>query len=350
MNKDELYMNRCLMLASYGRGKVSPNPMVGAVVVVDDRIVGEGYHRCCGEAHAEVNAINAVLDKALLKRATLYVNLEPCSHYGKTPPCADLIVKSAIPRVVIGMLDPNPMVNGRGVKILQQAGVETTVGVLEANARLLNRRFVAFVEQQRPYVILKWAETADGCIDAFRSDATTPPLEISNSTTKTLNHQIRTHEDAIMVGTNTALLDNPHLTARKWSGKNPIRIVLDRTLRLPSSYRLFNKAAKTIVFNSVKDETQDNIFFCKIDFAKKVVPQVLDILYQLSIKSLIVEGGNMLLSEFISLGLWDECCIETSARNLVKGAGVVAPTLTNFRVVEESKIGDNKVVVCNRLN
>ena len=220
---EEKYMHRCLQLAQFGGGYVSPNPMVGAVLVINDEIIGEGYHRRFGEAHAEPNAINSVENKELLKQATLYVNLEPCSFYGKTPPCADLIVRSGIPRVVIGTLDPHPKVSGKGVKILEEAGIEVAVGVLKQECRELNKRFFIFQEQKRPYVLLKWAQTRDGFMDKLRSNATQTPLLISNNITKLLTHKMRSENQSILVSTNTVLLDNPSLTVRNWSGKNPIR-------------------------------------------------------------------------------------------------------------------------------
>ena len=266
---DELYMMRCLQLAAMAEGQTSPNPMVGAVIVHDGRIIGEGYHHRAGEPHAEPNAIASVKDESLLREATMYVSLEPCSHWGKTPPCADLIVRKGLKRVVIATLDPNPKVAGRGVKILQDAGIEVTVGVMEEEARWLNRRFMTVQEKHRPYVILKWAETEDGIIDVCRDSLYKPlsptdsspnleehlkcgPIKISSSVTKTLNHQVRVEEDAIMVATKTALLDDPHLTVTKWTGRNPVRVLLDRSLRVPADYRIFDGAAKTIVFTNAQ--------------------------------------------------------------------------------------------------
>ena len=243
--QDELYMSRCLQLAAMAEGQTSPNPMVGAVIVLDGKIIGEGYHHRAGEPHAEPNAIASVVDEGLLKEATMYVSLEPCSHWGKTPPCADLIVRKGLKRVVIATLDPNPKVAGRGVKILKDAGIDVTVGVLEEEARWLNRRFMTVQEKGRPYVILKWAETEDGIIDVCREEKGNGPIRISNSVTKTLNHQVRVEEDAIMVATKTALLDDPHLTVTKWTGKNPVRVLLDRSLRVPANYRIFDDAARS---------------------------------------------------------------------------------------------------------
>lgn len=310
---DELYMMRCLQLAVMAEGQTSPNPMVGAVVVHDGKIIGEGYHHRAGEPHAEPNAIASVRDESLLKEATMYVSLEPCSHWGKTPPCADLIVRKGLKKVVIATLDPNPKVAGRGVKILQDAGIEVVVGVLEEEARWLNRRFMTVQEKHRPYVILKWAETADGIIDVCREEKGNGPIKISNSVTKTLNHQVRVEEDAIMVATCTALLDDPHLTVTKWTGRNPVRVLLDRTLRVPADYRIFDGEARTIVFCETRDmrhETRDNVEFVEIDFEKNIVQNILDELYKRGIMSIIIEGGAKWLQTVIDSGLWDEARVE----------------------------------------
>ena len=236
LSTDEKYMARCLQLAQSGGGYVSPNPMVGAVIVCNDRIIGEGYHRHIGEAHAEPNAIYSVNNKELLSQSTLYVNLEPCSHYGKTPPCADLIVKKRIKKVVIGTLDPNPKVSGRGAEILRDAGIEVIVGVLEKECHTLNRRFFTFQINKRPYILLKWAQTRDGFIDHCRSDNSIQALKISNSITQLLTHKMRSENMAIMVSTNTVLLDNPSLTLRYWFGKSPLRVAIDRKNMIPDNY------------------------------------------------------------------------------------------------------------------
>ena len=329
--RDELYMMRCLQLAAMAEGQTSPNPMVGAVIVYDGRIIGEGYHHRAGEPHAEPNAIASVRDEALLKEATMYVSLEPCSHWGKTPPCADLIVRKGLKRVVIATLDPNPKVAGRGVKILQDAGIEVTVGVMEKEARWLNRRFMTVQEKRRPYVILKWAETADGIIDVCRKEKGSGPIKISNSVTKTLNHQVRVEEDAIMVATKTALLDDPHLTVTKWTGKNPVRVLLDRTLRVPADYRIFDGAARTIVFTNAQyadpsvlrtpplkqgRNIGDNVEFVGIDFEGGVVRAVLDELYKRGVMSIIIEGGAQWLQTVIDSGLWDEARVERGAHSI----------------------------------
>lgn len=338
--QDELYMMRCLQLATMAEGQTSPNPMVGAVIVYDGKIIGEGYHHRAGEPHAEPNAIASVRDESLLKEATMYVSLEPCSHWGKTPPCADLIVRKGLKRVVIATLDPNPKVAGRGVKILQDAGIEVTVGVLEEVARWLNRRFMTVQEKHRPYVILKWAETEDGIIDVCRTEKGNGPIKISNSVTKTLNHQVRVEEDAIMVATNTALLDDPHLTVTKWTGKNPVRVLLDRTLRVPADYRIFDSAAKTIVFysqQSIVDSQrlmQKNVEYVGVDFDDKIVETILEELAKRNILSIIIEGGAKWLQTVIDSGLWDEARIEKGPNSVKLGVnsdakGVKAPTLNS---------------------
>lgn len=340
---DEKYMRRCLQLAAMAEGKTSPNPMVGAVIVCNDTIIGEGYHHRAGEPHAEPNAINSVKNREMLKESTLYVSLEPCSHWGKTPPCADLIVKNKLKRVVIAMQDPNPLVSGRGIEILRSAGIEVEVGVMADEARWLNRRFLSVQEKNRPYVILKWAETADGFIDIQREERGNGPLKISNTVTKTLNHRIRTHEDAIMVATRTALLDNPHLTVTKWSGRNPVRLLLDRSCKVPADSKIYDIAAKTIVFTSEEGykshpSVGDNVLFEIVDFSKPLAAQVLDVLMKHNIQSVIIEGGSRWLQTFIDEKLWDEAKIEVSQQ--IIGSGVKSPEIDGIIVAEENFDGN----------
>ena len=325
MNNELKYISRCLQLAELGAGYVAPNPMVGAVLVCDDKIIGEGYHRHYGEAHAEPNAINSVKDKDLLKQSTLYVNLEPCSHYGKTPPCADLIVSSGIPRVVIGTLDPNPKVAGRGVEILRKAGVEVVVGVLEAECRELNKRFFIFQEQKRPYVLLKWAQTQDGFMDRVRTTVTEPPLQISNSITRQLTHKMRSENQSILVGANTVLLDNPSLTVRNWSGKSPIRIGIDRQRRIPDDFHLLDGSIPTLIFTEKDEVDKLHVEFVKIDFGTNSVETILNEIYKRNIHSVLVEGGPTILNSFIESGLWDEANIEIAPLRIVEG--MAAPVL-----------------------
>ena len=245
-----LYMARCLELAGRGRGNVAPNPMVGAVIVCDDRIIGEGFHRCYGEAHAEVNAIASVEDESMLRNSTLYVNLEPCSHHGKTPPCAGLIINKGIPRVVVACVDPYPEVAGRGIKMLREAGVDVVVGAMEREAMELNRYFFTAHKKHRPYIILKWAQSSDGFIDKLRKDVSQKPAQLSTHMTHMMVHKLRSEVQSIMVGTNTAILDNPSLTVRYWSGKSPVRALIDRNLRVPESCRLFDETQQTIVYTN----------------------------------------------------------------------------------------------------
>ncbi len=300
-------MQRCLDLAAHGLGKVAPNPMVGAVVVHDEKIIGEGYHEVYGQAHAEVNAIAQVRDKELLSESTLYVNLEPCSHHGKTPPCADLIISYQIPRVVIANQDPFPAVAGRGIARLRKAGVEVITGVLEKEAYELNKRFMIFHTQQRPYVILKWAETKDGFIDQKRlPNDDQKPQWITNQLSKRLVHKWRTEEQAIMVGTNTALYDNPQLTARLWEGKDPLRILLDRHLRLPKDLFLFDQSVPTLVFTEQERESIHQLEYIRIPFDQNELKAVMHELYHRTIQSIIVEGGSELLQSFLEQNLWDE--------------------------------------------
>lgn len=376
IESDEIYMKRCLQLALMAEGNTFPNPMVGAVIVHQGKIIGEGYHHKAGLPHAEPNAIYSVKDQSLLKDSTLYVSLEPCSHYGKTPPCAKLIIDKQIPRVVIACLDPNPLVSGRGVKMLQEAGIEVKTGVLESEARRLNRRFITFQEKHRPYVILKWAQTADGFIDIAREDIGSGPIRISNGVTKTLNHQLRSTEGAIMVATRTALLDNPHLTTSKWSGNNPVRVVLDRRGIIPETNKIFDNRATTLVFttkegaekhltqrsnylnqNKIKSIQEkdkdlyfekgngiiklfenDNIEYITIDFDTNIVTQILDNLYHYNIQSIIIEGGSMWLNTVINSGLWDEARIETSKS--IINTGIKAPFIDGIEIKSEI-IGDN---------
>lgn len=335
---DEIFMRRCIELAKCGFGTASPNPMVGAVIVCDGKIIGEGWHRKCGEAHAEVNAVNSVADKSLLKKSTIYVSLEPCAHVGRTPACADMLIREGIPNIVVGSIDPFEKVAGKGIEKLKNAGRNVKIGVLRDECDWLNRRFFTFHTKRRPYVILKWAQTADGFIDGIRNDSKTPPLKITDQHFSTLVHKWRTEEDAILVGTRTALLDNPQLTARLWSGRNPVRVCIDREMEIPTSSKIFDNQAKTIVITSrtlslSKGEIEgsnsrnfgySNILFCPANFNESLVPQILDILYRNEIQSVIVEGGAQTLNSFISLGLWDEARIFTNSR-LTIGNGIKAP-------------------------
>ena len=322
---EDKYMARCLQLARGGEGFVAPNPMVGAVVVHDGQIIGEGYHRQFGGPHAEVNAIASVSHPELLSDSTLYVSLEPCSHYGKTPPCAELIIKKHIPRVVVACMDPFPQVSGRGDEMLRNAGVEVVTGVLESEAKKLNKAFMTFQEKHRPYIILKWAQSADGFIDKLRNEATDPKAVISTDATRRHVHKLRTEVAAILVGTRTALLDDPSLTVRHWIGKNPVRLAVDRTLKIPESYHLLDGTVPTILFTEKEGKTIPGVEYEQVDFAQPLVPQILDSLYRRKLNSLLVEGGTMLLNQFIEMHLWDEARVETGKMKL--GRGVKAPKI-----------------------
>lgn len=324
MTNDEKYISRCIQLAKNACCNAAPNPMVGAVIVHNGIIIGEGYHIRCGEPHAEVNAIRSVKDESLLKEATIYVSLEPCSHYGKTPPCADLIIEKGIPEVVIGCMDPFSMVAGRGIEKLRNAGIKVTVGVLEEECQQLIRRFITFNTQKRPYITLKWAESADGFIDKKREDGN--PAILSSPLTSMVVHKRRAEHDAILVGRRTALLDNPSLTTRNWFGKDPIRLVIDKNLTLSKHLQLFDGKIRTLVFTQ-KDTTESHplVEYIRLDFSLNILPQIMKVLYTLKIQSLLVEGGSILLQSFINDGLWDEAYIETSPIYL--NEGVRAPKI-----------------------
>jgi diaminohydroxyphosphoribosylaminopyrimidine deaminase/5-amino-6-(5-phosphoribosylamino)uracil reductase len=337
-------MQRCLELAALGMGSVSPNPMVGAVIVHGRRIIGEGYHQRYGEAHAEVNAINSVLSKyddaeELLRDSTIYVSLEPCAHYGKTPPCADLIIKHGIPRVVVGCRDPFKQVDGKGIEKLQQAGIEVTTGVLETECKWLNRRFFTRVQQKRPYVILKWAQTADG----FFAPADNQQLWITGDESRRLVHKWRSEEDAILVGKYTVAIDNPQLNTRYWPGKSPKRVVIDRRLELAASSNIYDQSVETLVFNEVKTDIDGKIKYIALEDFERFVPQyILFQLYLQDIQSVIIEGGAHTLNSFIEAGLWDEARIFTG--EAILGKGINAPCVTGA-IAGESLIGNDRLQI-----
>jgi diaminohydroxyphosphoribosylaminopyrimidine deaminase / 5-amino-6-(5-phosphoribosylamino)uracil reductase len=337
----EIFMQRCLDLALLGMGHVAPNPMVGCVIVYDGRIIGEGYHQKFGEAHAEVNAIRSVKDRALLSQSILYVSLEPCAHFGKTPPCSDLIIESHIPHVVIGTIDPFAKVAGRGIERMQKSGIKVEVGVLENECRELNRRFFTFHEKKRPYVLLKWAQTLDGFIDTDRSEIQHPTW-ITNALAKRLVHKQRSEESAILIGTHTAKLDNPALTVREWSGNQPVRIVLDRKGRLSCNLYIFDQKVPTWVFTEVIRENSENLKFIFLDFNQDILPQLLDELYKQDILSVIVEGGRILLESFLRDNLWDEAFVYTG--NQFFGKGISAPHIT-AKIIAFEHLDDCKLHV-----
>lgn len=329
----ETYMLRCLQLAKKGIRSAYPNPMVGCVIVHKNTIIGDGYHKNYGEAHAEVNAINSVSNKSLLAESTIYVSLEPCAHFGKTPPCADLIVQNNIPHVVIGCIDTYAEVAGKGIEKLKKAGIKVTLGILEKECVAINKRFFTFHHKKRPYIILKWAQTQDGFIDIDRSQNKEIDNWITCAASKTLVHKWRSEEHAIMIGTNTALNDNPSLTVREWKGKNPIRVVLDLNLRLPKNLTIFNEEAPTIVFNSIKNEVAKNITYIKVEPSENMLQQCMDKLFEQQITSIIIEGGVQLLQGFIDENLWDEAKVFTGNKTFEKG--LKAPIINSSPIFSE---------------
>jgi diaminohydroxyphosphoribosylaminopyrimidine deaminase/5-amino-6-(5-phosphoribosylamino)uracil reductase len=341
MRTAETFMQRCLDLALLGIGDVAPNPMVGCVIVHQGVIIGEGYHIKYGGPHAEVNAIRSVKNPGLLAESTLYVSLEPCAHFGKTPPCSDLIIEKQIPHVVIGTIDLFAEVAGKGIERMRKAGIEVEVGLLEKKCRTLNRRFFTFHEQKRPYLILKWAQTLDGFIDTDRTE-TKHPTWITNALAKRLVHKQRSEESAILIGTNTADFDNPALTVREWTGSQPIRMTIDRSGRLDKNLTIFNGKAPTWVFTGINQEDRVNLKFIRIDFNQNILPQMMDELYRRNILSVIVEGGLQLLNSFLELNLWDEAFVYTG--NQFFGKGVTAPNISG-KVVAYRKLDDCKLHV-----
>ena len=339
-------MQRCLQLATNGIGNVAPNPLVGALVVHQETIIGEGYHIQFGGPHAEVNAINAVVDKEMLKQSTLYVNLEPCSHFGKTPPCASLIVEMGIPRVVIGMQDPFADVNGNGIAVLKKAGVEVICNVLKAECQELNKRFVTFHTKKRPYIILKWAQTRDGFIDKERTTDEAIINWITDDHTRLLVHKWRAEEQAIITGTNTIMKDNPQLTVRDWAGKNPLRLIIDKDLKVAMNAKVFSQDAKTIIFNAKRNLIQDRIEYVMLDFSQDILPQIMLFLYNRNMQSLIVEGGRILLQSFIDANLWDEARIFSGNTFFFKGTK--APEIEGTIVSTETIGKDSLCFLRNR--
>ncbi len=331
-------MRRCLELARRGLGTTYPNPLVGSVIVHEGRIIGEGFHHRSGEPHAEVLAVRAVTDRRLLRQSTLYVNLEPCSHHGRTPPCADMIVREGIPRVVIGTLDTSEKVSGRGVARLRDGGVEVITGVLEEESRYVNRRFFTFHEKKRPYVLLKWAESADGFLDEERLPGQEGPNWISGPLGRQAVHRWRTQEEAILVGRKTALIDDPLLTAREWWGKNPLRLVIDRDLTLPATLRIFNDEAPTIVFNHRLSRRHEHPEPVRIDFREEILPQILEELYRRQVQSVMVEGGAYTLQKFIEADLWDEARVFKGERYFHAGVKAPAP---GRQPAEKIDLGDS---------
>lgn len=331
----EFYIKRCIELAKKATGKTYPNPLVGAVIVHNGKIIGEGYHQKAGESHAEINAINSVKNPEILPESTIYVSLEPCAHFGKTPPCSLKLKEIGFKNVVIGAMDSHDKVNGKGKKILMDAGIETISGILEDDCRELNKRFFTFHEKKRPYLILKWAESQDGFIDKDYK-----PTKISNELASQFVHQIRSEEHAILVGTQTALNDNPSLTTRLIEGRNPVRILIDFELKVPRDFKIYNNEAPTLVFNQEKDTEEENIKFIKIS-KENFLEKLLQKLYENQIQSVLVEGGSRTLQTFIDANLWDETIIIKN-ENLILENGTKAPIFEG-NLVEEIDFRDNRV-------
>ena len=321
------FMNKCIALAKQGLGNTYPNPLVGSVVVYKGEVIGSGWHQKSGEAHAEVHSIHHVSDRSLLADSTLYVNLEPCNHYGKTPPCTDLIIQSGIRHVVIGMKDPFEKVNGRGIQKLRHAGVRVDVGIEAAACRELNKRFITTIEKQRPYIILKWAETLDRFL-APKTKTTNDPVWISNLLSRTLAHQWRAEEQSILIGKQTALDDNPALTTRLYKGPSPIRLLIDPKEEVDRKAKVFNPDQKVIVFTANKSRTEAHIEYVAIDFSVNGLQQILSTLFQKGIQSVLVEGGSITLQHFIDSGLWDEARVITGREKFIDG--IAAPNITSF--------------------
>ncbi|PCI36091.1 MAG: riboflavin biosynthesis protein RibD [Flavobacteriaceae bacterium] len=334
-------MQRCIQIAKNGLGKTRPNPMVGSVIVCDGVIIGEGFTSPYGGAHAEVNAIKSVKEQHLLKKATIYVTLEPCAHYGKTPPCAHLIIEKGIPNVVIGTVDPFSKVAGKGIEILKNGGCKVVVGVLEALCKEHHKRFLTFHGKQRPFIVLKWAETKDGFIDVQRKETeleNAKPNWITNKYARQYVHKMRADEHAVLVGTNTVINDNPTLDVRNWEGENPVRIVLDKSLRIPHDYTVFDHVLKTIVFTAQEVDDTKNVYYKKIDFSKDTVLEICQELYKENIQSIIIEGGKATLQSFIEANIWDEAYVFVGDVHFKKG--LKAPKLTGV-LEEELSFGND---------
>ncbi len=343
MANHEIFMQRCLQLAELGAGMVSPNPMVGAVVVHEGKIIGEGWHKRYGQAHAEVNAINDVIERfpeqhgVLLSQSTIYVSLEPCAHHGKTPPCADLIIKHHIPQVVVGCRDPFAEVDGKGIEKLIAAGIKVETGILEQDCLWLNRRFFTRVKKHRPYIILKWAETREGIF----APADKCQYWITGNEARKAVHRWRSEEDAILAGKNTVAIDNPQLNVRYWQGRSPKRVIIDRRLELNKSLHVFNKTVETLVFNEIKTDIDGNIKYIALEDFERFVPQyIMFQLYMQDIQSVIVEGGVRTLEGFIEAGLWDEARIFTGANSLL--SGIYAPRI-NGHLHSEENVGQDRL-------
>ncbi len=326
-------MARCIELAKNGLGTTYPNPLVGSVIVYQNKIIGEGWHHKQGEAHAEVNAVNSVKDKSLLEKSTIYVSLEPCSHFGKTPPCCDLILRHKIPNIIVGTIDPFAKVSGNGIQKLKENGRNIIVGVLEKECAELNRRFFTFHQKKRPYIILKWAETQNGFI-APKNRNEQKPVWITNEFSRQLVHKWRSEEQAILIGTQTAVDDNPALTTRDWHGNNPARIVIDRTGRISKENHIFDNEAKTIVISEAD-----------LDFTKNMASEICEFLFREEIQSVIIEGGKQTLQTFIDANLWDEARIFKGSEKFQDG--ILAPQLRNDVSTKRNYLNDELIIFRN---
>lgn len=348
MNLHEKYINRCIELAKNGLGTTYPNPLVGSVIVYNDKIIGEGWHKKAGESHAEVNAINSVKDKSLLSKATIYVSLEPCSHFGKTPPCSDLIIYHKIPNVVIGTVDPNEKVAGKGIKKLLVAGTNITVGVLEEKCHELNKRFFTFHNKKRPFIILKWAETADGFIapdemNKQLSHDELKPFWITNSYSRQLVHKMRSEEQAILVGTNTVLIDNPKLNTRNLVGNCPVRVILDRNNKITSNYYVKDNSVQTIFITEIENlESTENCIYEVCKFDDELIFSILKIAHKHNVQSIIIEGGTKTIQSFIDAKMWDEAFI-FKGKNIFKN-GIKAPVIKG-KSIESKQIIDDELLI-----
>lgn len=342
MKNHEFYLKKCLNLAVKGFPKNKPNPMVGCIIVCNGKIIGEGYHENYGSHHAEVNAINSVKDKSLLSKSTIYVNLEPCSHFGKTPPCSDLIIEKKIPRVVIGCIDTFSKVSGKGIEKMKKSGIEVIVGVLEKESRDINKRFFTFHEKKRPYIILKWAKSSDGYIAPKNQK---DPFWMTSKDSKKLVHKWRAQEDSILVGRKTAEIDNPKLTVREFDGENPIRVVIDKDLQLSNNINLYNDDSITFIFNEIKEKSVGSNFFIKINFIN-MIDNILSELYKQNIQSIIIEGGNKTLQSFIKKDMWDEARVFTTNNQLEDG--VKSPKIYGKTIYTEQIDSDKLEIIIPR--
>ncbi|MBW1297726.1 bifunctional diaminohydroxyphosphoribosylaminopyrimidine deaminase/5-amino-6-(5-phosphoribosylamino)uracil reductase RibD [Aquimarina litoralis] len=343
MDVHKKFMRRCIQIGKNALGNARPNPMVGCVIVHNQRIIGEGFTSPHGGSHAEVNAVNSVEDKSLLKEASLYVTLEPCSHFGKTPPCSDMIIRNQIPKVFIGTIDTHSKVAGKGIEKLKNAGCDVVVGLLEDECRQHHKRFFTFHNKKRPYIILKWAQTQDNFIAPEKSEERAP-VWITNSYARQLVHKWRAEEQAILVGNKTAIKDNPKLTTRDWAGQHPVRILIDLYNKIPSNSSILDQSTKTIVISSkaYTHKSSDNLIYEVVEPNENIIKQICTILHNHEIQSVLIEGGSYTIQSFIEAGLWDEARVFTGSTTF--SHGIKAPSLSGTLVLEE-KIMNNTLTI-----